>query len=185
MRTRSREKESDGDGAGDESGERRRGVTRPRWGTAAPDFELRDQHGQLGRAVVVPRPPGRPAGVLPVRLQPGLHRASWAPCGTRGSDLERDDLAVLAVSCDPMFTLRAYAEAERLPFALLSDFWPHGEVSPAYGVFDELHGCAMRSSFLVDDEGTVRWSLHTPAGQGRDPAEYVAALDRLRTDDRV
>ncbi len=159
-------------------------MTRPEVGEAAPDFELRDEHGQLAalsshrgrRAVLLVFYPYAFSRVCTSEL--GALRDVW-------SDLERDDLAVLAVSCDPVFTLRAYAEAGRLPFALLSDFWPHGAVSQAYGAFDEQHGCAMRSSYLVDVEGTVRWSLHTSAGQGRDPAEYVAALARLRTDDRV
>ena len=157
-------------------------MTRPEVGEAAPDFELRDEHGQLAalsshrgrRAVMLVFYPYAFSRVCTSEL--GALRDAW-------SDLDRDDLAVLALSCDPVFTLRAYAEAERLPFALLSDFWPHGEVSRAYGAFDEVHGCAVRSSYLLDEAGTVRWTVHRPAGQGRDPAEYVAALRRLRAED--
>jgi peroxiredoxin len=153
-------------------------VTPPEVGEAAPGFELRDEHGQLvalsshrgRRAVLLVFYPYAFSRVCTSEL--GELRDAWAA-------FDRDDLAVLAVSCDPVFTLRAYAEAERLPFALLSDFWPHGEVARAYGAFDDLHGCATRSSYLVDLTGTVRWTVHSPVGQGRDPGEYAAAVAGL------
>ena len=47
---------------------------------------------------------------------------------------------VLAVSCDAMYTLRAYADTEGIAFDLLSDHWPHGAIAQAYGVFDERRG---------------------------------------------
>ena len=50
------------------------------------------------------------------------------------------DTEVLAISCDPVYSLRAFAEAEGLNFPLLSDFWPHGAVSTAYEVFDQVKG---------------------------------------------
>ena len=53
-----------------------------------------------------------------------------------------DDVQVLTVSCDAMFSLRAYADRDGYFFPLLSDFWPHGEVARAYGVFDEAAGWA-------------------------------------------
>ncbi len=147
-------------------------------GAPAPDFELRDEHGQLAalashrsrRKALIVFYPYAFSRVCTGEL--GDLRDAW-------DEIDREDLAVLAISCDPVFTLRAYSEAERLPFALLSDFWPHGEVSRAFGAFDELRGCPVRSSYLVDEEGVVRWALHHPSGQGRDPAEYVAAVSAL------
>ena len=50
------------------------------------------------------------------------------------------DTEVLAISCDPMYALRAFADADGLNFPLLSDFWPHGEVTRAYDVFDDGQG---------------------------------------------
>ena len=40
----------------------------------------------------------------------------------------------------PVHAQRAWAEAEKYDFPLLSDFWPHGEVAQAYGVFNETTG---------------------------------------------
>ena len=91
-----------------------------------------------------------------------------------------DDVQVLAISCDPVFSLRGWADLEGYFFPLLSDFWPHGEVSRAYGVFHEAGGNATRGTFLSDAEGVIRWTLHNPPGEGRDFGEYRAALTQLR-----
>ena len=84
-----------------------------------------------------------------------------------------------ALSCDPVYALRAFAEAERLDYSLLSDFWPHGEVAAAYGVLDEARGCPRRSSFLVDSEGVVRWSVHHEDSRARGIDDHLEALETL------
>ena len=38
---------------------------------------------------------------------------------------------------------------------VLSDFWPHGEVSRQYGVFNEERGMSVRSLFIIDTDGTI------------------------------
>ena len=78
-----------------------------------------------------------------------------------------------------MFALRVYVEQEDFGFPLLSDFWPHGAVASAYGVFDEEKGCARRGSFLIDQDGTVRWSIINPISQARPLSAYLDALERL------
>ena len=50
------------------------------------------------------------------------------------------DTALVAVSCDPMHSLRAFADAERIEIPLLSDFWPHGAVASGFGVLDDDQG---------------------------------------------
>ena len=85
------------------------------------------------------------------------------------------DTEVLAISCDPIYSLRAFADQDGLNFPLLSDFWPHGEVARAYDVFDEQKGSARRSSYVVDKAGTVRWSVHNASPDGRDLDEHLAA----------
>ncbi|HEY4572300.1 MAG TPA: redoxin domain-containing protein, partial [Kribbella sp.] len=88
----------------------------------------------------------------------------------------------LAISCDPMFTLRAYAEAQRLEFGLLTDFWPHGAIASAYGVFDAERGCAVRGTFVVDRAGLIRWSVVNPMPEARNPDDYAEALASLGAD---
>ncbi len=95
---------------------------------------------------------------------------------------ERADYArvrVLAVSTDPVYSLRAFRDAEGLDFPLLSDFWPHGEVARAYGVFDERAGMAVRGTFLVDGEGVVRFAEVNGPGDVREQSGWKDAVRRL------
>ena len=72
-----------------------------------------------------------------------------------------------------------FAEQEGIEYPLLSDFWPHGEVSRAYGVFLESHGISTRGTFLIDTEGVLRWSVVNGPGEIRDADELVAAVPQL------
>jgi peroxiredoxin len=90
-----------------------------------------------------------------------------------------DAVQVLALSCDPVFALRAFADQGGMAFPLLSDFWPHGAVASAYGVFDDVRGCAQRSTFIVDREGLLRWSVHSAMPEARDLAEQARVLAAL------
>ena len=95
--------------------------------------------------------------------------------------IDEYDGHLLALSCDPMFALRVFADQDGLDFPLLSDFWPHGEVARAYDAFDDQRGCPTRSSFVIDADGVVRWSVHNAIGDARSMDDYVAALDRVRS----
>ncbi len=146
-------------------------------GEQAPDFALRSQRGATirlsdhrGESVVLVFFPFAFSKVCSGELQ--ALRDGWdvvAPTGSR----------LLAVSCDPVFALRAWSDAEGIEFPLLSDFWPHGAASAAYGVLNEDRGCPRRSTFVIDREGVVRWSVHSGMGEARDPQAYAAALAGL------
>ena len=145
-------------------------------GTAAPDFTLRDQFGQDvtlssyrgEKAVAIVFFPFAFSGVCTGEMA-GL-RDRLAALMTFGSE-------VLAVSCDPVYSLRAFADADGLNFPLLSDFWPHGEVSSAYDVLNAERGGPRRSSYIVDREGVIRWSVHSN-GPARDLDEHVQQLQK-------
>src|SRR5690606_39272801 len=89
------------------------------------------------------------------------------------------DAQLLTVSVDSLFALRAWADQEGYAFPLLSDFWPHGQVARAYGVFDEEKGVARRGTFVIDGDGVIRWSVVNPIGEPRDVADYLKALADL------
>ena len=91
----------------------------------------------------------------------------------RFRDLE---VRVVAISCDAMFTLRAYADAERIGFDLLSDHWPHGAIAKAYGVFDDQAGCALRGTFVLDAAGMISWQQVNGIGEGRDFGGLLSLL---------
>ncbi len=94
-------------------------------------------------------------------------------------DFVNDDTVVLSVSCDSMHSLKVFAAQEGLTHPMLSDFWPHGEVSRAYGAFLADKGFATRASFVIDKDGIVRWSVVNGPGEGRSADDYAAALAAL------
>ncbi|TWD83115.1 alkyl hydroperoxide reductase subunit AhpC [Kribbella amoyensis] len=151
----------------------------PAVGSQAPDFTARNQHGEQFR---LSDHRGRRAVVL-VFYPYAFSRVCTSELGALR---DRPDLLAaadfLAVSCDPMFTLRAYAEAERLEFGLLSDFWPHGAIASRYGVFDADRGAAVRGTFVVDPGGVIRWSVVNPIGEARSVDDYADALASLGLD---
>ena len=147
-------------------------------GSPAPDLELRDQHGAT---VALSSYRGSKAVVLmfyPFAFS-GVCTGELSEVRDNQPAFESDDVQLLAVSCDPVFALRAFADRDGLTFPLLSDFWPHGETSRAYGVFDEEKGCAVRGTFIIDKEGVVRWTVVNALPDARDLNEYVKALDTL------
>ena len=149
-----------------------------REGSPAPDFTLRDQFGQ------------------DVRLSSFVGQKAvaliffpWAFSNVCTSEMNgiRDrldefltfDTEVLAISTDPTYSLRVFADTDGLNFPLLSDFWPHGKVAAAYGVFDDDLGVARRSSFVLDKEGIVRWVVHNQLPDSRDLGDHLAHLHQL------
>lgn len=145
-------------------------------GEPAPDFALRDQHGAEFRLSSY-------AGNKAVLLV--FYPFAFSGVCTGELTLIRDHLGefetatttVAGISCDPLFSQRAVADRDGLFFPLLSDYWPHGEVASAYGVFDAVHGCPNRSSFVVDRDGMIAWAEHNARSEARD---LVAQADRLR-----
>jgi peroxiredoxin len=64
---------------------------------------------------------------------------------------------VVGISTDPRPAQRAWSEMlGGISFPLLSDFYPHGAVAQAYGVF-RAQGMAERALFVIDADGIVRY----------------------------
>ncbi len=147
-------------------------------GSPAPDFELRDQFGQL---VGLTDFRGTKNAILVFYPYAFTRVCTGEMCALRDelSSFQNDDVQVLGISTDTMFSLRVYAERERLEFPLLSDYWPHGAVASAYGVFDEERGCALRGTFIVDRSGVVRWKVVHGIPEARDQSAYVKVLADL------
>ena len=147
-------------------------------GGPAPDFTLRDQFGQ---DVTLSSFRGKKAVAIlfyPYAFS-GVCTGEMAGVRDRLAEFMTFDTEVLGISCDPLYALRAFADADGLNFPLLSDFWPHGEVCRAYDVFDETRGSARRSSYVIDKEGTIRWAVHNAPSEGRDLDEHLRQLTVL------
>lgn len=152
-------------------------MTGPLTGTEAPDFTLTDQHG---RRVTLSDFRGTPVLLVFVPF------AFSDVCTNELVDLrdaadlsEGEPLEVIVVSCDSIYTLKAWADAHGYTAELLSDFWPHGEASKAYGVFNDAKGLATRGTFLIDGAGTIAWSVVNATGEARDVDDYRAAIAAL------
>jgi peroxiredoxin len=144
-------------------------------GGPAPDFTLRDQFGQ---DISLSSYRGKKAVLVlfyPYAFS-NVCTGEMNEVRTRLDEFLTFDTEVVAISCDPVYTLRAWADADGLNFPLLSDFWPHGAVAQAYGVFDERTGTPMRSSYVIDREGAIAWAVHNARSEGRDLDEHLKRL---------
>ena len=95
------------------------------------------------------------------------------------STYEDENVQVIGVSVDTPFSLKAWAAQEGYQFPLLSDFWPHGQVAQAYGVFNEQAGLANRGTFLVDTSGVIRYAEVNAPGEPRDQEAWKKAVAAL------
>jgi len=139
----------------------------PQVGSEAPDFTLRTQNNEEvtlssfrgKRNVLVVFYPFAFSGICTGEL-----------CAVRDDigSFQNDDVQVLAISVDHAFALKAWADTQGFDFPLLSDFWPHGAVAQAYGVFLEEKGLAVRGTFLVDRSGIIQFSEVNAPGEARD-----------------
>ena len=144
-------------------------------GTEAPDFLLRDQHGQEVRLSSF-------RGVRNVLLVfyplafTGTCQGELCSLRDNLNDFVNDAVQTLTVSVDSAPAHRVWAEREGYQFPLLSDFWPHGAVASSYGVFDADLGAAVRGTFVVDRDGVLRWSVVNAIPDARSLEEYRKAL---------
>jgi len=147
-------------------------------GDEAPDFTLRDQNNEEftlssyrgKQAVLIVFYPLAFTGICTGEL-----------CVVRDDmpTFENDDVLTVSISVDSVYSHKIFAEREGYEFPLLADFWPHGAVAQAYGVFNDVAGIANRGTFLVDKDGIVRFAEMNSPGEGRDADEWRAAIKSL------
>ena len=147
-------------------------------GQQAPDFELKDQHGTPVRLSSFRGKKNVVLVFYPLAFS-GTCTAELCAMRDEFPEVTRDDVELLTVSVDSGYVQRAWSEAQHLKFPMLSDFWPHGDVARAYGVFNDTRGVATRGTFIIDKDGVVRWKVVHPIPQARDIAEYQKALASL------
>lgn len=147
-------------------------------GVEAPDFTLKDQNGQSvslgafrgGKNVLLV--------FFPLAFT-GICQGELNEIRDRLDTYQNDDTATLAISVGPPPTHKVWATQSGFLFPVLSDFWPHGAVSQAYGVFNEQSGFPNRGTFVVDRSGLVRFAECKQPGEARDQSVWTAALAAL------
>jgi len=133
-------------------------MTFPALGAPAPEFSLQDQHGNT---VSLAQFRGSKQVLLyfyPKAMTPGC---TVQACGLRDvkGELDALDTVVLALSPDPVKSLKKFAERDGLNFTLLSD--ADHAVAEQYGVWGlkkfmgrEFMGI-LRTTFLIDKQGRL------------------------------
>lgn len=149
-------------------------------GTQAPDFTLKDQNGQ---PVTLSSFRGAKNVLLvffPLAFT-GICQGELDEIRDRLGEYENADTATLAISVGPPPTHKVWATQSGFTFPVLSDFWPHGAVAAAYGVFNDDAGIANRGTFVVDRDGIVRFAEMKQPGEARDQAVWTEALAALKS----
>lgn len=148
-------------------------------GTAAPDFTLRDQNQQP-----VTLSSYRDAKNVLLIFFPlaftGICQGELDLLRDHLPEFENDDSVALAISVGPPPTHKIWALESGFTFPVLSDFWPHGEVSQAYGVFNADAGYPNRGTFVVDRSGIIRFAEMKQPGESRDQRLWLDALAALQ-----
>lgn len=151
------------------------GILKP--GTRAPEFAL---HTTPDQTVSLSDFRGQPVIIA-------FYPADWSPvCGDQMTlyneilpEFRRHNAALLGISVDGVWCHNAFAAHRRLHFALLADFEPKGEVARAYGAYRAKEGVSERALFVLDGEGTIRWSYLSPVGVNPGADGILAALESL------
>ncbi len=147
-------------------------------GTTAPDFVLKDQNNQEVRLSDF-------RGVKNVLLVfyplafTGVCQGELCQVRDNLNDFVNEGVQLLTVSVDSPYTHKVWADREGYEFPLLADFWPHGAVAQAYGVFNSERGFANRGTFLIDRTGVVRFAEMNMPGDARDQDGWRKALGSL------
>jgi len=146
-------------------------------GDTAPDFALKDNRGNMielssfrGKKVLL-----------------SWHPLAWTSvCAEQMKSLEANlgefekyNTVPLGLSIDAYPSKNAWAkELGIAAVKLLADFWPHGGVAAAYGIFREAEGFSERANVILDESGKVIWVKVYDIPQLPDINEVLAALGK-------
>jgi peroxiredoxin len=146
-------------------------------GTLAPDFRLNSSPDQSISL--------RDFRGSPVIL--AFYPADWSPvCGDQMvlynellPEFRRHGAQLFGISVDGAWCHLAFSRDRKLRFPLLSDFEPKGAVARVYGAYRGQEGVSERALFVIDREGTIRWSYVSPIGVNPGADGILAALEDL------
>ena len=62
----------------------------------------------------------------------------------------------VGISVDPVPSKKAWSDSMGLKnLGILSDFWPHGQVSQIYDIFRDKYGTSERANIIIDKNGKI------------------------------
>ena len=144
-------------------------------GKKAPDFTLKDQNNN---SVKLSRFRGK-------KVLLSFRPLAWtAVCQDQMRSLEQNHLnldelnaVALGIGVDSVPSNKAWAEAMHIKNTrLLSDFWPHGDVAKAYGIFRDKDGFSERANIVLDETQKVIFAKTYPISQLPEIEEILKLL---------
>jgi peroxiredoxin len=146
-------------------------------GTAAPSFTL---SSTPDKSYSLSDFKGKPVVLA-------FYPADWSPvCGDQMAlynemreEFSRYGAQLLGISVDGVWCHKAFADARRIQFPLLSDFEPKGEIARRYGAYDDKNGISQRALFVIDGNGVIAWSYLSPISVNPGADGIFRALDAL------
>jgi peroxiredoxin len=147
-------------------------------GAPAPAFELRDTEGT---PVTLDSLKGRKSLIVFIPFPfTGTCEGELCAIRDRLADLNALDANVVAITTDTIFSNAEWSKKNGFGFPVLSDFWPHGAVTEAYGALDPKVGAANRVTFVLDRDAVVRTVIATESRKfAREVDHYVEALEEI------
>ena len=95
------------------------------------------------------------------------------------AEFDRRNAQVLGISVDSVPCNTAWQQSlGTLPYPLLSDFWPHGEVIQRYGLL-RAEGYSERAVLLVDKTGRIRYIDVHDIREVPDPQVVLKILSQI------
>jgi len=147
-------------------------------GEIAPDFVLKDQNGADFRL----------SELRGKRILLSFHPLAWTEvCAKQMQALEENrevleslNTIAIGLSVDTVPSKKAWADHLGIKTVrLLSDFWPHGQVADAYGIFREKNGFSERANIIVDVNGKIVFVKVYEIRQLPDIGEIIGIIKAL------
>ena len=87
---------------------------------------------------------------------------------------------VLGISCDHIYAHQSWVRAiGGLPYPQLGDWHPKGEVTAAYGLWNEEKGAGNRAVIVVDKDGVIRFRQTYGPGSLPNPEDILNVVEGL------
>jgi mycoredoxin-dependent peroxiredoxin len=147
-------------------------------GSVAPDFVLKDQNNQEVRLSDFRGAKNVLLVFYPLAFT-GTCQGELCQIRDNLNDFANDTTQVLSISVDSPYAHKVWANEQGYEFPMLADFWPHGAVAQAYGVFNAERGFANRGTFVIDRDGIIRYAEMNLPGEARDQEAWRKALGAL------
>jgi peroxiredoxin len=147
-------------------------------GEIAPDLVLKDQNENekhladyQGKIVLL-----------------SFHPLAWTPvCADQMKSLEENherfenlNTVAFGLSVDSVPSKKAWAKSlEITKTSLLADFWSHGGVAHAFGIFRDKNGFSERANIIIDEQGKVAFVKIYPIKELPDIEEIISFIDKM------